>query len=529
MTHRWLCVMPSLLLVTQCAARAPKLTPTQLADAGRAESLMRDGCYTCLQEAAGIYMRLLQSPTNKTPERVLRGTFETTILLAVREKELGLPAEASLARARELSSRLSGVSAGAATGATPHATPSVAAAVLLEAAEAITGDTTALDAEERQQKDDGTLARQRRATPATIEALASTSDPAANYLAIALHCEQPRGSTPTSTAAANLLTSIAKDDSSSPALLRYRAASCSGGSQSAAQTLTKMREADQRWADVYFFEGKYEMGSPARSADPERAAALLTHAIAAFPDSIAIRLMLANAHDLSGNAQAALDAFDRVLAVKPTHVDARLGRLQSLSYLSRTDDAIAAATVIIDAGAWNVGDAYYWRAWNRYQARQLDEAWSDVRQAMSLLSNTAVYALAGSIAYGRKDLETAVAHFNRAFEIDPSNCLAVWSAGLVHNDRSAWPAAAGSFAKAAACFATAAATARKELANIEKGTLAPATKARRLASTRKRLESAEDLRAQATLNVARSFMRVWMPAVWQLNGALPGPAIMRQD
>jgi tetratricopeptide (TPR) repeat protein len=185
---------------------------------------------------------------------------------------------------------------------------------------------------------------------------------------------------------------------------------------------------------------------------------------------------------------------------------------------------------MIDAGTWHVGDAYYWRAWNRYQSRQLDEAWSDVRQAMSLLSNTSVYALAGSIAYARKELDTSIAHFARAFEIDPSNCMAAWSAGLVHTDRAAWPDAAGTFAKAAACFATAGDRARKELASIENAALAPGVKARRLASTRKRLESSEDLRGQATLNVARSVMRVWMPAFRWLSAALPwGPDIMRRN
>lgn len=502
--RRLLCLMPWLLLVTHCAARTPALTPAQLADVGRAETLMRDGCYTCLREAAGIYTRLIQPAARHTPQRVLRGAFDTTVLLAVREKELGLPADASLARARELSSRL-----------TPEVTP----AVLLETADAVPGDASGLDAEERQLREErkpaSNSSNPSTPSPPSLSSFPATSDLTTTYLAMAINCGQPRG---------------ARDESDSPPLLRYRAALCSGGSQTTTQALTKMREADPRWAEIYFFEGKYEMGNPARAADPERAAALLTQASAAFPESIAIRLTLANAHDLNGDATAALDAFDRVLAAKPAHVDARLGRLRNLSYLSRTGEAIAAATTIIDAGTWNVGDAYYWRAWNRYQARQFDEAWADVRQAMSLLSNTAVYALAGSIAYARKDFDTAVAHFNRAFEIDPSNCLAVWSAGLVHIDRAAWPEAAGTFSKANACFATAAATARTELANIEKAALAPAVKERRLASTRKRLESAEDLRGQAMLHAVRSIMRSWMPAVRWLSATLPwGPDIMRRD
>jgi tetratricopeptide (TPR) repeat protein len=501
--RRWLYVvlyvMPWLPLVTHCAARTPALTSAQLADVGRAEALMRDGCYACLQEAAGIYARLIQSGARKTPERVLSGAFDTTVLLAVREKELGLPADARLARAQELGELLYAASAGASV------TTEGVGLVLLEAAKAVPGEAGGLDAEERQQKEE------RKRAPAPL--LSTGYDLAAFYVAMAIDCKQSGHSI----------------ESTIPPLLRYRILLCAGGSQPAIQALAKMREEDPRWAEISFFEGKYEMGSPARAADPERAAALLTQASAAFPDSIAIRLMLANAHDLNGNAAAALDAFDRVLAAKPTHVDARLGRLTSLSYLSRVNEAITAATAIIDTGTWNVGDAYYWRAWNRYQARQLDEAWADVRQAMSLVSNTAVYALAGSIAYARKDLDTSIAHFNRAFEIDPSNCLAVWSAGLVHNDRADWPAAAGTFAKAAACFATAAATARKELAGLEKAALAPAVKERRQASTRKRLESAEDLREQATLNAARSIMRAWMPAVrWPI--APPwGPDIMRRD
>lgn len=220
--RRLLYVMPWLLLVTHCAARTPALTPAQLADAGRAEALMREGCYACLREAAGIYARLIQSPARNTPERVLRGAFDTTVLLAVREKELGLPADESLARARELGSRLSGVSAGTAL----NVTPEVAPAVLLEAAGAVSGDASGLDAEERQQKEE----RKPASTPSP-PSLPSTSDLTTTYLAMAIQCEQSRG---------------AKNQSTGPPLLRYRAAICSGGSQAGAQTLTKIREEDPR-------------------------------------------------------------------------------------------------------------------------------------------------------------------------------------------------------------------------------------------------------------------------------------------
>ncbi len=160
----------------------------------------------------------------------------------MREKELGLPADASLARARELGSRLSGASAGAATNVTP--------AVLLEAADAVSGEASGLDAEERQQKEERKLASTAStastASAASTPSLPATSDLTTTYLAMAINCQQSRG---------------AKDDSASPPCLRYRAAICSGGERAAVQALTKMREADPRWAEICFFEGKYEMGA----------------------------------------------------------------------------------------------------------------------------------------------------------------------------------------------------------------------------------------------------------------------------
>jgi tetratricopeptide (TPR) repeat protein len=322
----------------------------------------------------------------------------------------------------------------------------------------------------------------------------TAQDPTAAYLTLALGCEWPRPRV------ANAVTT--RPDGEDPPLLRYRRAICSGDRPT---TLVALREADERWTDTLFFEGKYEMGSPARAAEPARAAALLRSAGETYPDSMAIRLMLANAQEMNGDFADALASFDRVLASRPAHVDALLGRVKNLSYLGRANEGIAAATALIDLATWHVGEAYYWRAWNAYQTRRLEPAWADVQQALRLLANTSVYALAGSVAYARRELDTAIGHFDRAFEIDPSNCLAVWSAGLVHVDTMAWPPAADRFSKATACFAMAAKHARTELAALDQTALEPAVKAR-VSSARKRAESAEELGGQAALQAAQCFL-----------------------
>jgi tetratricopeptide (TPR) repeat protein len=479
------------LLWAGCAARRPALTASQLADVTRAEALVHAGCYRCLQEAYEIYTGL----AGRSPDRAVRGAFDVTLLMAVREKEVGVPADRSLTRARTLLSRLSRSPASGGTQAT------LDPAILLEAAEAFVGDLSGLDSDERQQRTERSD-QPEPAAAATAELArtllkSATTSEAAAYLALAIDCDQPPSR--------RLIdqTALRTYAAAGSPLMRYRVAICSDGQPT---SLTQLREADPRWADTFFFEGRYEMGSPSRSPEPVRAAALLTSASEAFPESIAVRLMLANAQEMNGDFAASLASFDRILVLKPAHVDARLGRVRTLTYLARADEAIKAATELIDLGMWHVGDAYYWRAWNIYQTHRLEPAWADVQHAMRLRANTAVYALAGSIAYARKDLDTAVGHFDRAFEMDSTNCPAVSSAGLVHTDQAAWQPAAESFSKAASCYALAASTARKELTTLEQSALEPALKTRRMSSARKRIESGEALAGQSALSAARSFV-----------------------
>ena len=42
------------------------------------------------------------------------------------------------------------------------------------------------------------------------------------------------------------------------------------------------------------------------------------------------------------------------------------------------------STAMITLGMYHIGDAYYWRAWNRYQVHDLPNAWTDVEEARKL-------------------------------------------------------------------------------------------------------------------------------------------------
>ena len=56
-------------------------------------------------------------------------------------------------------------------------------------------------------------------------------------------------------------------------------------------------------------------------------------------------------------------------------------RSASPSYRSTRIRQTSWTRAAIDAGAWHVGDAYYWRAWNRLQMGQAQLAYDDATTA----------------------------------------------------------------------------------------------------------------------------------------------------
>src|SRR5262245_1434726 len=125
------------MLAASCAPRAKRATPARLAELARADALVLDGCYRCLQQAREIYA---------ADQSALRKAFDMTLLLAARAKELGLASEPEVSRARELLKDLS------ARDKTPQLEAQLSARI--DAVESIVGDISGLDSEERLQRDE---------------------------------------------------------------------------------------------------------------------------------------------------------------------------------------------------------------------------------------------------------------------------------------------------------------------------------------------------------------------------------------
>ena len=466
-------------LVT-CAPKGP--SPQLIAEMAKAEALQSEGCYTCLNESLAIFEKL--SAAKQPPAGVAEKRFDTALLIALREKELGIPsAEAmKIAQGLVVASRQP----------------------LLDAAELVIGDSSGLDPEMR------AFVTGRNRPPvapdnAKRRALDAfpTADLAAKYVALAIDCEQQKLIESVD------LKALASTYSGSP-LMQFRLSICG---RPFAPNVAALRAGNPRWTDSLYWEARREMvASLGQAIDLSKVIALYGQGREAFPSSLMLTMAWANANLSAEEYESALSGFEDVLKTFPTHRDAINGKMQSQSYLLRHQEAIATATHLLELGTWHIPDANYWRAWNRYQIKEYDAAWADVENAIKGLSNSRVYMLAGMIAYARKTLQTAVDRFDTAFAADPGACDAVWMSGLVSIDMNELAVAGPKFTRAMTCFVSAAAALRQNRAQVEqfiqkRGTPPTARDQRNLDRLQRDADNAQLKSAQSAFNGAQCYAR----------------------
>jgi tetratricopeptide (TPR) repeat protein len=475
--------LPCFALIVIAAGCAPKgPSPQMVAEVARADSLLRQGCYTCLKEALAIYDK---NAAARVPVPGAReGQFNASLLIAIREKELSVPGDQSMTLARKL------------------VQPSRQA--VLDAAELIIGDTTGLDPEQRAQATGRTRPPlepdnpKRRALDAAPE-----NDVTAKYVALSIDCEQQK-----------LIESVdvkalTAAYASSP-LMQFRLSTCA---RPAAPNAGALRVSDPRWTDTFYWEARREMvASLGQAIDLSKVIGLYWQGRQAFPTSLMLTMAWANANLAAEEFESALSGFEDVLKTFPTHRDAMTGKMQSQSYLLRHQEAIGTATQLLELGTWHIPDANYWRAWNRFQIKEYDAAWVDVENAIKGVSNSRVYMLAGLIAYARKELPTAVDRFDTAFAADPNACDAVWMSGLVSIDQNELAVAGPKFTRSMTCFVSAAAALRQNRATLEmtiqkRGTPLNARDQRNLDRLQRDADTAELKSAQSAFNGAQCYAR----------------------
>jgi tetratricopeptide (TPR) repeat protein len=482
------------LLVTACGGpRKPNLAAQRQA----ADSLIAEGCYRCLDEAVVRYFAL---PSSRDAVARVNDTqlFRALVLLALREKELGIDAAQHLRQAGLLA---------------PRTAVPAAAREQLKWAELVLSNPSGLP------RDDAEAERLRLSEARTdlerrLAGAAAMSDPLDVYLNVSLACS---ASFPVSPREPETLAGPA----AAHPIVQWRVATC-GRSHDGA--LRAFAEAHPRYVEADYWRGRYRTtvatsviaGRTAMTfvSDPaarREARDRMRAALTAIPGSLAVAFDLAGLTSVT-SPRDALPLYERVTKAQPRHNEAWLGQGICLTYLDRPRDAIDALSRVVELGRWSVGDALYFRAWNRHAIGELDAAWADIEQARTTLYNTNVYGLAGRIAFDRKALDTARPLLEKAVELSDTNCTAAWFLGLLHSTEERWLAGGTAFEGAEACYRADIIRARSERSRAAADAIDDAARAELEAQTEAAIRTAERQAALSAYNAAFNLVRGGEPA-----------------
>ncbi len=239
--------------------------------------------------------------------------------------------------------------------------------------------------------------------------------------------------------------------------------------------LAELLAADQRFVEVEYWLGLYAVGER-KLNDADR------HFDAAYAwrqQWPSLTQSIANVAMTAEDFERALSFYDRTLEVEPKAVDALIGRTRALTYLGRSEDAIATADRLIALG-WYVGDARYWRAYNENELDRYDDAWADIEAANRLQINAEVPKLAGLIAYRRHELDVSRQKFQLAHTRNTNDCETFFYLGIVNAELRAWQPTTEILPNAAVCLQANEDNYRREIASIETSDDPPARKAAKI-------------------------------------------------
>ena len=162
-------------------------------------------------------------------------------------------------------------------------------------------------------------------------------------------------------------------------------------------------------------------------------------------------------------------------------------------------------------GTWLVGDAHYWRGWNRLQLGDVAGAEADADRALQLMVNARVHVLAGAIAARRSDWDRAGREFEAALPLDETDCDIPVSLGSVRGQQRNWPAAFTNYARATECLVASQAQLARRVDEIVLAPMSDDRRARFLARARSAVDAAHRLEGQSRYNAAVSLANQGRP------------------
>ena len=471
----------------------------------RARELTLRGCYRCLIEARDLYQEVGRQ--GFVPETVNAGLLRTTLLIGMREREMGLPgggtfertvalaglevaAAEEMAEAREAAEAEDGPAGRAGEARQPPEAADSPETVpgTDESAEGVESGEVAASAETasvgpewetflqiaattpwqdvgvpKDLSEENVYARaiadrDRDAWNRVLQPLVPT-DSLAAYLYLSLNCtpewlaEQPP----------ELAEVLAVHDDA--VYVRYRQALCADEQVA----LASIQTIEPRFTEMEFFLGRHalEQGRGPQQGDVALAEFHYARAHEEWPEWPAPAMSLGEVARTIEDYEASLPFYDAALALVPEQRDALLGRAQSLSYLDRYAEAVPLLDRLIEMGRWYQAEAHFWRAYNGFNLGDVEGARDDAATSIGHRPEAQSYALSGQIALVQRRLDDARTDLETALDINPQYCYAAFHLGRVHIEEARWIETASAFSRAALCFRASADGLAADLRDLE--------------------------------------------------------------
>jgi tetratricopeptide (TPR) repeat protein len=462
--------------VSGCAS-AP-LKPADRFALAEAETRWLDGCYTCLLEARDTFRRLA---VGRARPLLITRLFETEVLIALRERELAVDASESFTRAEAL---------------VPELSVGYPGARYLEVARMIPPDEIGTPRAQTRALERQGLSLQQIREIQTELSPPGRNTPFATYLATSLEC-LPR--------ARRAATDLPEISPTAPMLVKYRLASCPAA---LSPILDEVVAAVPDFVEADYFMARVPTLN-VTSEYTRRQREAFAAAARRFPRSPAVSYSRGALNQVIGDCKAAIIHYEDTIALAPLHEDAAMQRVICLGHIGQFVPSIEGATRIIEAQYYNFAEAYYWRAWNHYQRKDLPTARRDIDSARAVSVNMKVLILGGMIKFDQGFLDLAEADLKDAITLDPRNeqCIARWYYGLVGFAREDWPETAIRFATAGSCYRKAVDLARRELENMRTADVDETFRASQIAGFEAAIKEDTDQEEASYLNTANCHAR----------------------
>lgn len=471
--------MVILLFLSGCGPEGKIETAARLADLSveiaSAGALFQKGCLVPLKQALLIYQDLYSRPQLK--KRVAARLAVTALLLAVREKELGIVNQAYIDRAVAVIRENPALSV-----YSPYAE---LAGIFWVQGKGVMRDIDTRFAgkgiEEKLKKAEADLL------------LKARGDEFFAYMYAVWQCafsSPDEEKTDLSAVWALFPDSL---------LLKYKGATCPREDENLLREIVV--------AEPQFYEAEYALGNVAMSRG-----LLLTaeeHFLKAhegIPESAQITISLASICFATEELEKSLEFYHKTLAIAPEYRDALLGKAICLSYLGRPAEAIAVCEKIIGLGYWLLGESHYWLAWNQHELKDNKAAGLSIEEAKGRLpTSSEVFTLSGLIALEEGDLPKAEKDLKEALQYNPVNSDALLHLGNLYTQKGEWQNSGVYFEKAAFALTEEEKSLEKKIAEIEQSAMLPARKERLLKIKLSQVEKVRLTKATAFYNAAAGY------------------------